>query len=327
MLPSTKVVGPVLVFTACVCQLAAAESPIRSMKYTSRTEHQATAWQKELRSKLVRLLKIEDLLSRKSRIPFDSRTLSSEKRQRYVFQETEINSTPGRRIRVVVTLPTEVKGPYPAIVCIHGHGDDRNAVHYAYSIYRGFASALARKGYATISTDVGQHKVYERNRILMGERLWDLMRCIDYLESLPQVDKSRIGCGGLSLGGEMAMWLGAMDQRVSATVSSGFLTRMARMEQNHCECWKFPGLRELVDFADIYSLIAPRPLLCQNGLRESPSQFPVAIAREALREVKVIYADLNRPESVALVAHRGGHVLDLPSLLMFLGKHMGMGEE
>lgn len=53
----------------------------------------------------------------------------------------------------------------------------------------------------------------------MAERLWDLMRCVDYLQSMPQVDDSRIGCAGLSLGGEMAMWLGAMDERIAATVS------------------------------------------------------------------------------------------------------------
>ena len=56
----------------------------------------------------------------------------------------------------------------------------------------------------------------EKDRTLMGERLWDLMRCVDLLLSLEdKVDRGRIGCTGLSLGGEMAMWLGAMDSRVS----------------------------------------------------------------------------------------------------------------
>ena len=116
----------------------------------------------------------------------------------------------------------------------------------------------------------------------MGERLWDLVRCVDYLQSMPEVDEHRIGCGGLSLGGEMAMWLGAMDERIAATVSAGFLTTMDQMEQNHCMCWKFEGLRELVDFTDIYSLIAPRPLQCQNGLLEPPTQFYVPLARKAM---------------------------------------------
>ena len=82
-------------------------------------------------------------------------------------------------------------------------------------------------------------------------------------------------------------------------------------------CWKFAELRELVDFADIYSLIAPRALLCQNGLQEPPSQFPVSIAREALKEINLIYHDLGRPNNVGLVAHEEGHVVDLPSLLTF----------
>ena len=69
------------------------------------------------------------------------------------------------------------------------------------------------------------------------------MRCVGYLESLPTVDKTRIGCGGLSLGGEMAMWLAAMDTRIAAADSCGWLTTMDQLESNHCLCWKFAGLR------------------------------------------------------------------------------------
>jgi hypothetical protein len=98
---------------------------------------------------------------------------------------------------------------------------------------------------------------------------------------------------------------------------------MDQMESGHCKCWKFPGLRELVDFADIYSLIAPRPLLCQNGLKEPPSQFPVPLARQALGEIKTIYDDFGKPENATLAAHEGGHVIDLPSLLTFFESHLG----
>jgi hypothetical protein len=246
----------------------------------------------------------------------------------------EIRSTPGRHIRIIVTVPTRQQGPCPAVVCIGGHGSDLyspydvNTVAKAPAkakadrIYRGFATVLAGKGYVTISTTVSRHEVREAGRLLMGERLWDLLRCVDYLESLPQVDQTRIGCAGLSLGGEMAMWLGAMDERIAATVSAGFLTNMDHMEQNHCMCWKFDGLRELVDYADIYCLIAPRPLQCQNGLLEPPSQFYVPLARAAMEEVRTIYRDLDRPENVVLDVHPEGHVIDLPGLLYFLDKHL-----
>jgi hypothetical protein len=188
------------------------------------------------------------------------------------------------------------------------------------SPYKAFADALARRNYVTVAPVVSQHEIYEQGRTLMGERLWDAMRCIDYLETFISVDTTRIGCAGLSLGGEMAMWLGAMDLRIKATVSSGFLTRMDQMEKGHCMCWKFPGLRDLVDFSDIYCLIAPRQLMCQNGLKEPPTDFTVELAKGAMKEIQVIYYNYSKPDNVVLIAHPEGHVVDVPSLLSFFKK-------
>ena len=312
----------VLFYMLSTHQLFAHKEGDRSMQYTSRSVDEAIAWQHELRHNLFQVLQLEDLVSARGDIPFHPEVHFSRENENYTMQEIEISTTAGRRMKVLLTLPVNPGHKFPAVVCIHGHGGDRQVVYDTASSYRGFASELAKRGYATISVDVGQHEVYEKDRILMGERLWDLMRCVDYLESLYMVDKSRIGCGGLSLGGEMAMWLGAMDKRISATVSAGFLTKMDQMEQNHCMCWKFPGLRDLVDFADIYALTAPRALLCQNGLKEPPTQFTVALAREALKEIELIYADLERPGNVSLIAHDEGHIIDLPSLLKFFEKHL-----
>jgi len=287
------------------------------MKYTSRSQAEAAAWQLAVRARLWPLLKLDDLVAAPGAIPLRPVQLSSEPKHGYELQEIEISSTATRRIKVLVARPPAGDLPRPAVVCIHGHGGNRRIVHDADSLYRGFAAALAERGYVTIAADVGQHTVFEPGRTLMGERLWDLMRCVDYLESLPEVDRTRIGCGGLSLGGEMAMWLGGMDTRIAATASCGFLTRMDQMEHNHCLCWKFDGLRELVDFADIYALTAPRALLCQNGLQEPPSQFPVSLAAEALREIGLIYADYGQPQNAAMLVHQEGHIVNLPGLLAF----------
>jgi hypothetical protein len=326
-----------LTIALCVLGILATASfgsELRTMRYAARPAEEAKSWQTDLRARLFALLKLEDLLRDEQSIPLDPRQLSTVDKGMYRVEELEIRSTPGRRIRIIVTLPTRRQGPCPAVVCIGGHGSDLYSPYdvdtvakapakaKADGIYRGFGTVLAGKGYVTVSTTVSQHEVREAGRLLMGERLWDLMRCVDYLEALPQVDKTRIGCAGLSLGGEMAMWLGAMDERIAATVSAGFLTNMDHMEQNHCMCWKFDGLRELVDYADIYCLIAPRPLQCQNGLLEPPSQFYVPLARAAMEEVRTIYRDLDRPENVVLDVHPEGHVIDLPGLLYFLNKHL-----
>jgi hypothetical protein len=290
--------------------------PSRSMQYSSRTPEEALAWQKDLRAKLFSILKMDDLVSREAAAAFSTEIVSSEKRGNYEFRGLAIDSTPGRRIEITATVPTKMKGPLPAVVAVDGHSGTRQSC-YEPGGNRAYAHVLAEKGYVTVSTRISQHDVQDQSRILMGERLWDLMRCVDFLVSLDEVDSQRIGCAGLSLGGEMTMLLAAMDERIRATISAGFLTRMDQLEAGHCMCWKFPGLRNLVDFTDIYSLIAPRPLLCQNGLKEDPSWFPVSIAREAIEEIKVIYADMECPQNVSLVAHDGGHEIDLPSLLSF----------
>jgi dienelactone hydrolase len=290
---------------------------LRSMKYSTRSARLAENWQKEVRAKLATLLNINDLLANGRDIPLNPAEIRMENKGDYLLKEIEINSTANRRIRVIVTFPLLTNGPWPAVICIHGHGGKPLSVYEMESPYKAFATALAARNYVTVAPVVSQHEIYEEGRTLMGERLWDAMRCIDFLESLISVDATRIGCAGLSLGGEMAMWLGAMDQRIKATVSSGFLTRMDQLEQGHCMCWKFPGLRELVDFADIYSLIAPRQLLCQNGLKEPPTDFTVELAKVALKEIQVIYTNYSKPDNVALAVHPEGHVVDVPGLLYF----------
>jgi Acetyl xylan esterase (AXE1) len=306
--------GGTLKLTVRPCRDPAAPS-LRSMKYTHRPPREIAAWQRDLRRRLFALMAMGDQVGAK--VPFEAKILSAEERDGYTFREIEFASTPGRRIKAVVTVPRTGQAPYPAVVSIHGHGGSRFVVHDRTSVYKGFAAELAGRGYVTIAVDVGQHVVYETGRTLAGERLHDLMRAVDYLWAMKEVDRSRIGCAGLSLGGEMSMWLAAMDPRIAACVSSGFLTSMDQMEYDHCMCWKFDGLRELVDFADIFGMIAPRPLQCQNGLKEAPFMFVVPLARQAMAEIRPIYADLGRPGNVELAIHRGEHEVDLPSLVAF----------
>ena len=301
--------------------------PLRAMRYTSRTPAEAGAkvWQGIVRDKLFTLLHMTDHASARGgpAMRLDPKVLKTEEKEGYALEELQLRSTEERLFKAMLARPKVGKGKMPAVVCIHGHGGNRMTPFDPDALeYKLFGDALARRGFVVISTDVGQHEVHESGRTLMGERLWDVMRCVDYLETLPEVDARRIGCAGLSLGGEMAMWLGAMDTRIAVVVSAGFLTFMDHMEQNHCMCWKFDGLRGLVDFPDIYALIAPRPLQCQNGLKEPETQFYVPLARKALKELEVIYRDLGAPDRVELHVHPGGHEIDLDPMVAFLSKYL-----
>ena len=310
-----------LVVLLCAVMCGAADDAMRAMRYAPGNEASARAWQAALRERLRPLLRVEDLAGRD--IPLEPEFGEGRQESGYVIQEGRIRATAGRKINVVVARPDTGQSPFPSVICIHGHGGNRMTPFDAGAWeYKQFGAALARRGFIVVSTDVGQHEVREDGRTLMGERLWDLMRCVDYLESLPDADPARIGCAGLSLGGEMAMWLAAMDTRIAATVSAGFLTMMDQMEQNHCMCWKFDGLRALVDFPDIYALIAPRPLQCQNGLQEPENQFTVSLARQALAQITPAYADLGAPENARLHVHDGGLEIDLDAMTAFLEAHL-----
>ena len=292
------------------------------------------AWQQDLRARLFGLLKLQDLVPQVRSLQLDPKNGKSWSTADFAVEEMTIQSTPGRRIEIVVTVPKQGRGPFPAVVCIGGHESNRFTPytngrafgeHPAIRgdhLYKGFAAALAAKGYVTFSTLVSQHDVYESGRTLMGERLWDLMRCVSYIESLPIVNKSRLGCGGLSLGGEMTMWLAAMDTRIAAADSVAFLTMMDQLEAHHCMCWKFAGLRELVDWPDIYALIAPRPLECQNGRKEPPTDFTPQLAAKAMADIRPIYASFGKAENVSLKVHDGDHEVDLPALLAFFDKNL-----
>lgn len=277
-------------------------------------------WQVEVRKRLARLL----LLPERKPKDFEVKQIKTESCEKFKLEEYEIQSTFQRRIRVCLAVPLTVESKkIPAVVCIHGHGGNRYTPYEKEpSPYHEFGSKLAQNGFVVISTDIGQHEIYEVGRTLMGERLWDLIRCVDYLESLPFVDTNRIACAGLSLGGEMAMWLGAMDTRIKATTVCGFLTYMDQMEKNHCLCWKFPCLREAVDFPDIYGLIAPRALQCQNGEKEPPDQFPPSLAQKAWLEIKVVYEKFDAVDKIELVIHPGGHEIAIEPMLNFLNKHL-----
>ena len=300
---------------------------LRTMRYAPGSADEAVAWQGELRARLFDLLHMSDLVETGASLALDARVRATEEREGFRLDTLELRATPERVFQAMLAVPAEVSGPMPAVVAIHGHGGNRmTPFNPEEAMYQSFGNELARRGFVVISTDIGQHEVYEEGRTLMGERLWDLMRCVDYLRSLEEVDPARIGCAGLSLGGEMAMWLGAMDSRVAAMVSAGFLTVMDQMEQNHCPCWKFEGLRELVDFPDIYAMMAPRALQCQNGLQEPPTQFTPDLARRALLEIVPAYRDTGAPGKLELIVHKGGHEIALEPLVAFLEKYLHHAE-
>ena len=101
-----------------------------------------------------------------------------------------------------------------------------------------------------------------------GMWTWDLMRLIDYIETREDCDRRRIGCIGLSGGGQQTLWVTALDDRIKCAVISGYFygykQSLLIMSEN-CSCNYVPHLWEKVDMGDIGALIAPRPLMIETG--------------------------------------------------------------
>jgi hypothetical protein len=105
------------------------------------------------------------------------------------------------------------------------------------------------------------------------------------------------------------MYVAALDERVKAVCSSGWLTTVANMKNGHCPCFNFPGLEEHFDFADIFACVAPRSLVLELGEKErAPGGFPVEIGRGAFAEIQRAYRIFDAEQNVQLTIHPGGHV-------------------
>ena len=106
-----------------------------------------------------------------------------------------------------------------------------------------------------------------------GVIFWDDVRSVDYLLTRPEVDKKRIGCVGLSVGGLRSCHLAALDDRIKAAVvvcwMASFPTQLQRHVRNTIGHTKLvPGLYRYMDYPDVASLAIPSALLVINGSRD-----------------------------------------------------------
>jgi dienelactone hydrolase len=125
-----------------------------------------------------------------------------------------------------------------------------------------------------------------------GVMLWDDLRTLDYLASRREVDRQRLACVGLSVGGYRSFLLAALDQRIKAAVDVGWMTAFAPTIRRHVIntvglTFHIPGLYRYLDFPDLAALVAPRSLLVINGSRDA--LFPADGVEKAFRKIEACY--------------------------------------
>ena len=126
-----------------------------------------------------------------------------------------------------------------------------------------------------------------------GVVLWDDIRTLDYLASRPEVNRNRIGCVGLSVGGYRSFLLAALDERIKAAVAVGWMTSFAAQIKQHVTStigfsFHLPGLYRYLDLPDLAALIAPRSVLVINGSQDR--LFAIDGVNAAFDKIGRIYA-------------------------------------
>jgi dienelactone hydrolase len=191
-----------------------------------------------------------------------------------------------QRVTAILSIPKRFAPPYPAVLLMHGSGGHKDADYIKTVSYE-----LTKQGFATLSID-SQYRGDRKRADIVGELLnpdsfrmrdaWvqtvvDLCRGVDYLASRSDIDSSKIGYLGFSMGGMLGACLGGVEPRVSCfllAVPGGGLVKIAQELDKHPALKKYwpvtltpEVMKRVEEFATVcdpvhfVGKILPRPLL------------------------------------------------------------------
>ena len=301
-------------------------------------------WQKEARSALLKMTGLarmrRDLSSFR---PVVTEGTAVEVGGAYHRSLCKIETEPGISIPFYLLVP---KSPernlrFPLFLCPHGH--DRLGLHSYAGVFRddahrekilgrqgNIAELAVRRGFVAlvpatrgladevlVPDPKGRHgnrpcraqlmHCLVAGRTPVGERVWDMQCLLDWAESHPSVDKSRIVMSGNSGGGVVTAYTAALDERVRVAVPGCSFTSVASPEEFifHCDCCMVPGLRDWGDWSDLGGLVAPRRLLLVHGVKDGLHSRKAVEATAAL--VEKIFAATGVPDHFDLRWGQEGH--------------------
>lgn len=254
------------------------------------------------------------------RPPLDVKTESREEQPDHVRLLMTFASEGNDRLRAYLLLPKDLKEGErrPAVVVFHQTTKDtlKEPVGLGSKPELALALHLVRRGYVTLSPEcyimkgAGPRPQAQdlANRVAgwtgLGKMTFDGSRCVDYLETLPQVDASRIGCIGHSLGAKEVLFAMAFESRYKAGVfnEGGIGLRMS----NWTDPWYLteamkPHIPSMENH-QVMAMIAPRPFLVLGG-----DSADGDASWTFIREVRPVYELLGGGDRVGLHNHKGKH--------------------
>lgn len=249
----------------------------------------------------------------------------------YIIKKVIFQSQPGIYVTSNLYLPKNMNGKVPAILFASGHTEAAKAD----PIYQKVCIDLVKNGFIVLSVDPisqgermqsynkkagrtlvrwhAEHTYLGLQCELTGSNiiryfLWDIIRAVDYLYTLPEVDTNRIGITGNSGGGMQTTFMMMGDDRIKAAVPCTYITSregyMKTGQSQDGEQISYGAISQGINFDDYITCFAPRPVMI--GAVESDF-FVVEGTLQAYERAKKIYTLYGCEEKVALGLAKGTH--------------------
>jgi pimeloyl-ACP methyl ester carboxylesterase len=290
----------------------------------------AADWAKRRAEILTHMQEVMGPLPDASRkVPLDVQVSEVVQTLHYVRKKLTYAAEKGDRVPAYLLIPLERKDKLPAVLCLHqtiaiGKGEP---VGLGGKPNLRYAAHLSERGYVTLAPDYPSfgdyHYDFARSSYQSGsmKAIWNNIRAIDLLETLPEVDAKRIGCIGHSLGGHNAMFTGVFDARIQAVVSNCGFTSFPKYYAGNLKGWtsdrympRIASVYELkpekvpFDFPEVVAGFAPRAFLASAPLHDD--NFEVSGVRDCLAAARPVYDLLGAKDKLAANYPDCGH--DLP---------------
>jgi dienelactone hydrolase len=327
------------------------ESAPRVLRFQAKTRDEAEAWQKKLRAKLTELLGGFPSDPAPLRpVVLETREFPGYRREKVVF-----DSRKNLSVLAYVLTPKNASGPFPTMVCVPGHGrgvddivaiDDKGQDRTDRAGYQhDFAIQVVEAGMAAVAIEpmafgcrrdaITAKKTLGTSacqpvaggallvgQTMIGWRVYDVMRTIDYIATRPELDVRRVGCMGISGGGTCTLFSSALEPRIRVALVSGYLNtfRDSVGSLSHCIDNYVPGVLNWAEMYDIAGLIAPRPLFVESGERDNI--FPIRASVASFEKVKQIYGVFGAADRAEQETFPAEHSFWGKKGIPFLARHL-----
>ena len=270
------------------------------------------------------------LLPEPERVPLRPEIFGRIERDGYTVEKVFIRTLPGSYLAGNLYRPAG-DGPFPAVLKPHGHWNYGRLENQQLGSSQRLAANLALLGFVVFSYDMigyndtppSPHRFSGRREKLwnfgpLSLQLWNSIRALDFISSLPYVDRSRIAITGASGGGTQTFLLAAVDDRLAASAP---VNMVSAIMQGGCVCENAPGLRIGAYNVEFAAMMAPKPQLIVAATGDWTKNVP----KEEFPDIRSVYALYGKPEMVEAVQFDAPHNYHQPSrvaVYRFFAKHI-----